>query len=158
MKKALLTLLGIIVVVGILAGAGFAGYRIGYKQGAARTLATLKSTTKLPQQNNSLNTQNIPMHNFGNGFDPQGMPMMRNFGNGSERGFNREMGPGGFGMMNHSRGFGLFGPLQFLVHVAIWALIFWAIYIVIKGSGWKLSRTQVPAQAVKTETQDVEPK
>ena len=157
MKKVLLTLLGIILVVGILAGAGFVGYRIGYKQGAARTISSLKGTAKLPQQNNGVNPQGQPMmRNFGNGFGPQGMPMMRNFGNGFERGFNRGFGPGGFGMMGRDQGFGFFGPLQFLVHVALWALVIWVIYMVIKGSGWKLSLTRQPTQTVKTETQDAE--
>ena len=155
MKKVLLTLLGIIVVIGILAGAGFVGYRIGYNQ-AARAISVAKGNAKLPQQNNGVNPQGLPM--MRNGFGPQGMPMLRNFGNGLDRGFNRGFGPGGFGMMGYGRGFGFFGPLQFLVHVAIWALVIWLIYMVIKGSGWKLSLTRQPAQAVKTETQDAEPK
>jgi len=144
MKKVLLTLLGIIVVLGVLAGAGFVGYRIGYKQAAARVVTTAKGTAQLPPQN------------FNRNLGPQNMPMFRNFGNGFERGFNRGMGPGGFGMMARGRGFGFFGPLQFLLHVAIWALVIWAIYMVIKGSGWRLTRE--PVQNVKVETPTVEPK
>ena len=34
MKKVLLTLLALILVMGLLAGAGFAGYRVGYDQGS----------------------------------------------------------------------------------------------------------------------------
>ena len=34
MKKVLLTLLTLILVISVLAGAGFAGYRVGYDQGA----------------------------------------------------------------------------------------------------------------------------
>ena len=144
MKKVLLTLLGIIVVLGVLAGAGFVGYRIGYRQATARAITVTKGTAQLPPQN------------FNRNLGPQNMPMMRNFGNGFERGFNRGMGPGGFGMMSRGRGFGFFGPLQFLLHVAIWALVIWAIYIVIKGSGWRLTRQ--PAQSAKVETPAVEPK
>lgn len=143
MKKVLLTLLSIIVVVGVLAGAGFAGYRIGYNQGA-RAVSVTKGTVQLPPRNFN--------HNFG----PQNMPMMRNFGNGFERGFNRGMGPGGFGMMGRGRGFGFFGPLQFLVHVAVWVLVIWLIYMAIKGSGWRLTRQ--PAQSAKVETPVVGPK
>lgn len=144
MKKVLLTLLGIIVVLGVLAGAGFVGYRIGYRQAAARALTITKGTAQLPPQNFN--------HNFG----LQNMPMMRNFGDGFERGFNRGMGPGGFGMMARGRGFGFFGPLQFLLHVGVWVLVIWLIYMAIKGSGWRLTRE--PAQSAKVETPVVEPK
>jgi len=125
MKKVLLTLLGIIVVVGILAGAGFAGYRIGYMQGAR---VNTKSTTQVLPPNK--------------GFDPRGMPM-HNFGNDLERGFNQGFGPRGFGMMERGmggRGFGLFSPFFLLIRVGFWALLIWLIYKVIKGSGWTLTR------------------
>lgn len=145
MKKVLLTLLGIIVVLGVLAGAGFVGYRIGYKQAAARAAAITKGTAQLPPQN------------FNRNLGPQNMPMMRNFGYGFERGFIRGMGPGGFGMMmGRGRGFGFFGPFQFLLHVGVWVLVIWLIYMVIKGSGWRLTRE--PAQSAKVETPVVEPK
>ena len=125
MKKVLLTLLGIIVVVGILAGAGFAGYRIGYMQGAR---GNVKITTQLLPPNK--------------GFDPRRMPM-HNFGNDLERGFNQGFGPRGFGMMERGmggRGFGLFFPLFLLIRVGFWAFIIWLVYKVIRGSGWTLTR------------------
>ena len=85
MKKILLTLLGIVVVVGILAGAGFAGYRYGYVQGAAGN--------------------GLPFVR-GNGFNWERMPMHDNFGwNMRPGGFQRGMG--GFGML----GLGGFGVL-----------------------------------------------
>jgi len=143
-KKVLLTLVGIIVVLGVLAGAGFVGYRIGYKQAAARAITVTKGTAQLPLQN------------FNRGLGPQNMPMLRNFGNRFERGFNRGMGPGGFGMMARGRGFGFFAPLQFLFHIGVWVLVIWLIYMVIKGSGWRLTRE--PAQSAKVETPAVEPK
>ena len=34
MKRILLTLLSIVLVIGVLAGTGFAGYQIGFRQGA----------------------------------------------------------------------------------------------------------------------------
>ena len=153
MKKVFLTLLGIIVVVGILAGAGFAGYRIGYQQGAARTVASLKAAGKLPQQNNGFNSQNMPMRNFGYGFNPQGMPM-HNFGRGNEHGFKRGFGPGGYGIMGRGRGLGFLAPLAFLAHLAFWGLIIWLVYKVVKGSGWTITRRTVaspPAEASVTE-------
>jgi len=125
MKKVLLTLLGIIVVVGALTGAGFAGYHIGYKQGAA---VSVKITSQVLPPNK--------------GFDPRRMPM-RNFGNDFERGFNRGFGLRGFGMMERGivgRGFGFFSPFFLLVRVGFWALIIWLVYKVIKDSGWTLTR------------------
>jgi len=142
MKKVLLTLLGLIVVLGVLAGAGFVGYRIGYNQ-AARTVSAAKGTAQLPPQNK--------------GFGPQNTPMLRNFDNGIERGFNRGMGPGGFGMMmGHGGGFGFFSPFFFLVRIAVWVLVIWLIYMVIKSNGWRLTRQ--PTQNAKVETPVVEPK
>ena len=144
MKKVLLTLLGIIVVAGILAGAGFVGYRMGYNRSA---VAVSNRAAQLPQQNKDFNQRGMPMmRGFGNDF---GMPM-HNFGNGFERGF----GPGGFGMMNRGRGgFGLFGSL---LHLAVLALIIWVAYKLFKGSGWTLTRQTAPA--AKVEAPEVESK
>jgi hypothetical protein len=157
MKKVLLTLLGVIVVLGILAGAGFVGYRIGFNQ-AARAFAVKKATatTQVPPQGNGVAPRG-PMQNFNQGFGPRNMPMFRNFGNGFGRGFNGGMGPGGFGMMpGRGRGFGFFAPFQFLIHVAIWGLVIWLIYLAIKGSGWRLTRQ--PAQSAPVAAPVVEPK
>ena len=148
MKKVLLTLLGIIVVAGILAGAGFVGYRIGYNQ-AAREI--VKKTAQVPSQNNNQPAPNMPMlRNFEKGFGLRGMPM-HNFGNGFDRGF----GPGGM-MMSRGRGFGFFGLIGFLIRIAVFALIIWVIYMLFKGSGWRLTREPVPA--AKVETPEAEPK
>ena len=131
MKKVLLTLLGIIVVAGVLAGAGFACYRIGYNHGA---LASADGTvTFVPRL--------MPMHNFYQVFDPQDMPM-HNFGKGNERGFDRGFGPGGFGMMGrgmHGRGMGFFS----LIHIALLGVIIWLAYKWFKNSGWTLTRQAV---------------
>ena len=147
MRKVLVTLLGLIVALGVLAGAGFVGYRMGYNQ-AARAV---NKTAQLPPQDKNQTLPNMPMlHNFERGFGLRGMPM-HNFGDGFHRGF----GPGGM-MMGRGRGFGFFGPIQFLVRIAVFALIIWVIYKLFKGSGWTLTRR--PAQVIKTETEVVEPK
>jgi len=137
MKKVLLTLLGIIVVVGILAGAGFTGYRIGYNHGATASAdGTVTFTPRL-----------MPMHNFDQGFNPHNMPM-HNFGKGDERGFNRGFGPGSFGMMGRGmRGGGIFS----LLHIAVLGILIWFAYKLIKGSGWKLSLTHQAVESPKVE-------
>ena len=137
MKKVLLTLFGIIVVVGVLAGAGFAGYRMGYMRGA---IANSNSTIQVSPRNKD--------------FDPRGMPM-HNFGNGFERGFNKIPGHPGFGMMDRGmrgRGFGLIFPFFFLARVVVWGLIIWLVYKVIKGNGWQLSLTRQTAEAPQATT------
>lgn len=147
MKKVLLTLLVFIVVAGILAGAGFVGYRMGYNRGV---LAVSNKTVQLPQQNQNFDPHGLPMmRGLGNDFGKRGTPM-HNFGNGFEHGF----GPGGFGMMGRGRGgFGFFGSL---LHLALLALIIWVAYRLIKTSGWTLTRQ--PAPVAKVETSEVEPK
>jgi len=133
MKRVLLTLLGIILVVGVLAGAGFAGYRIGYRQAATVS----KDGTKQPApRNRDFGLQGTPMHNFGNN---------------SDRDFNRGFGPGGFGMRSHGMRFGFFPPFMFLVHIAVWGLVIWLAFRLIKGSGWKISRTQQTVASPRAE-------
>jgi hypothetical protein len=129
MKKVLLTLLAVVVVVAGLGAAGFAGYRYGYIQGV-QSVADGDPGLILPGF--AFGPNKMPMH--GNGFD-------RNFG--PERGFDRgfDMHPGG------RMGFGLFGPLLFLLQLAFWAFVIWAIYTLFMRSGWRLTRT----------TQTVEP-
>jgi len=140
MKRVLFTLLGIVLVVGVLAGAGFAGYRMGYMRGVA---ATNNGTVKVIPQVRDFVPGGLPMHNF-------------------ERGFNRGFGPGGmgFGMMErgmlHRGGFGFFAPLFLLARVAFWGLIIWLVYKVIQNSGWTLTRK--PADAPKVEASAPEDK
>ena len=133
MKKVLLTILAVIVVAGVLAGAGFAGYRIGYQQGAHSTLTT----------NTTPNDKTPFMHPFGF----QDMPM-HNFGRDSDRGFSRGFGPGGFGMRG---GMGFFAPLMFLGRILFWGLVIWFAYWLFTKSGWKLSRTLQPVESPKVE-------
>jgi hypothetical protein len=57
----------------------------------------------------------------------------------------------GGGMM----GLGFFGPLFLLGRIAFWALVIWAIYMLVTRSGWRLTRTTqtVGAQPTVTETE-----
>ena len=128
MKRFLLGLLGVIVILAALGAAGFAGYRYGFNQGAFST------STDGGQQV-------VP----GFGFGPQRMPM-HNFGNDE---FNRRFSGGpGFNMMGRGgMGFGFFGPIMFLLRIAFWGLVIWALYTLGVRSGWRLTKT-VPAAPV----------
>lgn len=119
MKKIVLGLLAVIVVLGLFAAAGYAGYRFGYAQGAQA--ATNGTTPPQLRSFGEIGPRQMPMHRFG-----------------SERGFPRTGGPGGFPMM----GFG-FLPLMFLGRLIIPALIVWFIYWLFTRSGWRLTRQSV---------------
>ena len=126
MKKVLLTILTLIVVLGLFAATGYAGYRFGYVQGAQLT-----ASGDAPQRR--------PFDDVG----PRGMPM-HNLGREIERGFNRGFRPDGFRRM----GFGFFSPILFLGRIALWGLVLWLIYWLFTRSGWRLTRT--PPAAVTT--------
>jgi len=128
-KKVLLTILALIVVLGLFAATGYAGYRFGYAQGAQG--AQLTASGDAPR--------------FGP-FDeviPRGMPM-HNFGREIERGFNRGLRPDGFRRI----GFGFFSPILFLGRVALLGLVLWFIYWLFTRSGWRLTR--MPPATVTT--------
>ncbi len=133
MKKVLLSILAIVLIIGALGAASFAGYQFGFRQGA------LTSTTS---------NGKAPIAPFSKNDGPRGMPMMRNFG------FGRGFGPGGFGMMGRGMGFGFFSPLVFLLRLAFWALVIWAIYMLVARSGWRLTRqtTETPPAPVPPAT------
>ena len=141
MKRVFLTLLGIIVVIGALAGAGFAGYRIGFNQGAQ-----VSANVEIPRP--ALPDRLDPFHGFDRGFD---------------RAFKHSFPDRGFRMM-HRGGFGFFAPFMFLAHVAIWALIILGIYWLFTRSGWRITRTQQTVQnttptggtVTKTEEQETQ--
>ena len=136
MKKVLLTLLGIILVAGVLAGAGFAGYRIGYNQGA---LASTDGTVQLAPLGKGFGMHGMPMRNFNQGFD--------------ERRFNQRIGPGDFGMMGRGGGmrFDFFSPFHFIIRLAVFGLIIWLAYKLFTGNGWKLSLTRQTVENPKVE-------
>jgi hypothetical protein len=126
MKKVLLTLLGIIVVLGVLAGAGFTGYRIGYQQGA---VANTDGITVPLMHGFRLDPQEMPMHNFGRGFD-------------------RDAVRGGYTMMG--RGMGFFPPFMAIGRLLFWALVIWFAYWLFTKSGWRITRVD-PNPAPKSE-------
>jgi hypothetical protein len=138
MKKVLLTLLTIIVVLGLFAATGYAGYRFGLARGAQITA-------------NGNNTNPAPRLRPFDNLDRPGMPM-RNFGDDFGRGIRRGLGMRGFPMMG--MGFGFFGPLMFLGRIAVFALIIWFVYWLFTRSGWRLTRT---VQTTQPDPQPTEP-
>jgi len=128
MKKVLLTLLAAVLIIGVLAGAGFAGYRVGYSQGAQASANGNAQTPGRPE-------------NFG----PDGPPF-QNFGRDFDRGFNHGFPRQGFQMMHRGRGFGIFSPFMFLGHIAVWGILIWLVYLLFTRSGLRLSLTKQPVQ------------
>jgi len=114
MKKFLLSLLILIVALGLLAGAGFAGYRIGLSN-------SLTSTDTAPRFGRSfqMNPQFMPRNDFGRGFDHYSM-----------------MRPGGF----NGRSIGFFSPLRAIWNIALLGLILWFVYWLFTKSGWQITR------------------
>ena len=143
MKKVLLTLLTVILVLGLFAAAGYAGYRFGYMRGA-------QITANAGTPNGAPNPQLRPFDNF----DRRGMPM-RNFGDDFGRGLRRGFGMRGFPMMG--MGFGFFSPLMFLGRIFVFALIVWFIYWLFTRSGWRLTRTapvtETPSKPAETDVE-----
>jgi uncharacterized membrane protein len=131
MKKVLLSLLGVILVVGLSAAAGYAGYRFGYAQGVQVTV-----------NGDSVRPGLRPFDNFG----PRGMPG-HNFGFG--RRFDRSFGFGVFPMM----GLGIFSLLWFLGRIVVIALVIWFIYWLFTRGGWRLSRETTETSSSKTESE-----
>ena len=136
MKKILLSLVVIVLALGVVAAAGFTGYRFGYAQGLQATA----------------DGQSPQLHPFDE-VNPRGMPMR---GFGFDREFHRGLGMGGFPM----RGFGFFSPFRFLLQLAVLALVVWFVYWLFTRSGWRLTRTTqtVETQPTATETVVVEEK
>lgn len=120
MKKVLLTLLAVIVI----AGAGFIGYRIGYNNGA-----TGSGDVPAFGRFNHMDSNQMPMYRFDNGFDR---------GPGRDFGFNQRsmMRPGGFNAI----GFGRYSPFSLLWNIAILGLIIWFAYWLFTKSGWQITR------------------
>ncbi|RPJ27344.1 MAG: hypothetical protein EHM33_08350 [Chloroflexi bacterium] len=129
MKKILLTLPIVIVVLGLFAATGYAGYRFGYARGVQTTV-----------NGNDTRPGLRPFDEVG----PLGMPMHRF---GFERGFQREWGPGGLPMM----GFGFFSPWILLGRIAVLALSVWFIYWLFARSGWRLTRQTTGSVPPKNE-------
>ena len=137
MRKVLLTILAIVLIFGALGAAGLAGYRFGYAQGVQ---ATSTGDTQRIVPGFGLGPR-MPMHNFG---------------------FDRDFGGRGFPMMGRGMGFGILGPLMFLLRIAFWALVIWAIYMLVTRSGWRLTRETTttttppsPAPTTTTTTEEI---
>jgi hypothetical protein len=129
MKRVFLTLLGAIVLIGALAGAGFAGYRLGLRQGMQ---VSVNGDIPFPVRPDRLGPQEMPRQFFNRDFD---------------RGFNRDFPRGGFRMTHSGRGgFGFFSPFMILGHIVFWGLIILMVYLLFTRSGWTLTRTQQPVQ------------
>ena len=126
MKKFLLSLLVIILALGLLGAAAFAGYRYGFVQGMFAASSGPNANGQSPDRGFWMNPRGMPMHNFGfnRGFDRDGFGMMRR---------------GGFG-------FGFFPILGLLAWLLFLGLIIAGIYWLITRSRWRLTRT-VPAVA-----------
>ena len=122
MKKFLFSLLILVVALGLLAAAGFAGYRIGYSHGLAST-GTAQGFNR-PFQ---MHPQFMPHDGFGRGFDHYSM-----------------MRPGGF----NTRGIGFFSPFHLLFNILLIGVVIWLGYKLFKGNGWQLSLTRKTANEV----------
>ena len=137
MKRILLTLLGIVFLISVLAGIGYAGYQIGFHQGA-RTASNSDGSPSVGRLD--FNSERLPF------------PLDREF----ERGFDRDFPRGGFQMIHNDRGgFGFFGPFMFLGHLVFWSLILLLAYWLFTCSGWKLTRTQQTVQRTSPNAETV---
>jgi hypothetical protein len=147
MKKVLLSLFGVIIVIAILAGAGFAGYRVGYDQGVQASGKDNIAPSWLSEKHGR---DEMPRFNFGR--DTDGRP---------ERAFDRGFPRGYFRMMPRGHEFGIFSPLRFLAHIAMWVLILGLVYLLFTRSGWRLSLIKQPVQdtpaTIETEAKPPDP-
>ena len=151
MKKILLSLLAVIVVLGLFAVAGYAGYRLGYVQGVQS-----KTTAGSPSTSNP-NPLLRPFNNFNFGSGMHQAPTRR-FRSG--RGFRRGVPVTGFG-------FGVFALFVSLARVAvliaIFLLVIGFIYWLLTRTGWRLTRvaqtsTTPPPPSSESVGQDTETK
>src|SRR5512134_740124 len=133
MRRSLLALLVILIGVALFAAAGYAGYRVGYAQGA-QAAANGDATPLRPELR--------PFDEF----SPRGMPR-HDFGFEFDRGFRRGFGPRGFPMM----GFGFFFFLRWLVPLAVLALVIASIVWLFSRSGWRVTRQVVNTTPAGTE-------
>ena len=135
MKRILLILLVVIIALGALAGAGFAGFRLGYERGIA--------------------IQGDAEPRF-DPFDPNERPFdLKEFPGPRFRLDDRAFGPGNFARLDRDRGFG--SPISFLVQIAILGIIVWAVYMLFKGNGWQLTFARMPTQTPRVESVEETP-
>lgn len=133
-KKWIWWTLAIILVVGMTAGAGFTGYRIGVVQGA-----NLAADGTLPD---------FFMH--GKSFDDVHGGQ---FGKG---GFDHSRGDsGGRGDFGRHSGFSPFGFIFGLFRLTVFAGLIWLGYTLVQRSGWRLVKTEAAAAPVQPAVEDV---
>ena len=139
--KWLWRILAVILTLVVLAGVGFAGFRVGLVQGAdlsAEELATIFSHGGGTQFNDdSSKTGNSSGFDQGHGFD---------HGHGFEgRGFDRD-------------GFSFFSPLFGLLRLAVLGGLIWLGYRFVKNSGWRLVKAETTAPVAEVPVADEENK
>ena len=135
MKRFLLTLLAVVLIAGVLVGAGFAGYRYGYQQGV---LATSNGDMPLAPfaRGDDFNWRRMPMHEFGEGLNRPFRPGL-GFGRGIE--------------IRRGWGFVFFPSIGFLVQLAVLGFIVWLVYKLL--TGWRLSLTRATPESPRVETE-----
>src|SRR5688572_28683520 len=136
MKKVILSIIGVVLIIGLFAGAGFAGYRIGYTRGVQ---ASTNGDAPLFSRFERFGPQKMPMPSFGKDFD---------------RGFDHDFPRGRFPIMQRGHGSGILYPLMLLSHLALWVLVIGLICVLFTRSGLRLSLTKQPVQNPPT---NVEP-
>ncbi|HSL30057.1 MAG TPA: hypothetical protein VK900_12720 [Anaerolineales bacterium] len=126
MKRVLLTLLGLVVVIGLFSAVGYAGYRLGLAQGVER-----RADGDPPRLR--------PFAEFG----PRALRMHDfEFRGGFARGF------GGF------PGLGFFFLFRLLFWMAALVLVVWLISWLLARSGWRLVReTSTPPAPPRPENE-----
>jgi hypothetical protein len=129
MRKVLLILLLTVLVLGLSAATGYAGYRFGYAEGV-----------QAMANGDDLHSRLRPFDEFG----PRSMPNF-GFGRGGPRGF----GPGSLPLL----GFGFFPFVRWLMPITVLAVILAFIYWVFTRGGWRLIRQTTESVAPRTENE-----
>ena len=142
--KWLWRVLAVLLTLVVLAGVGFAGYRVGLVQGAdltAEELATIFSHGRGTQfTGDSSKTGGSRGSDHGHGFDGHGFDRGGDF---DRRGFDRG-------------GFSFFSPLFGLLKLALLGGLVWLGYRFVINSGWRLVKTGTSAPAAETPPADEE--
>jgi len=129
--------LGILLALALMAGAGFAGYRMGAMQTARHATSSNDLQKAHPEGRGPENG-----FQFGNDFRGDQGPSQnfrgQNFGG---RNFNFGRMHGGFMFLPHF----IFG----LIPLAVLILVIWLVVMLVKNSGWKLVKAGAPVAAVE---------
>lgn len=128
--------LAVLLTLVVLAGVGFAGFRVGVVQGANLTADDLST-----------------MFTHSRGFDGDMMNGGFGHGRGDFNGRGHFDGRGDFGGRG---GFGFFSPLFGLLRLAVLGGLIWLAYTFIKRSGWRVVNVNA-SQPVASAAAPVEP-